>query len=165
MSTQQPSQASTPAVLTPDRTHLLGAGIMVCILLLVMGAAPLQLFWLPLVPIIFIVWVLRSKTIVDAQGITIQYAFRAPVAIPWEQFQGIGFQRSRSFVATTDEKTYTLPGVSFNSLPKLEEASQGRIPDALTQAHKAADGKVLVVHKDGHQVLMSKEEFDAQHKD
>ena len=47
-------------------------------------------------------------------------------------------------------------GVTFNSLPELTEASQGRIPDALTAGHHAADEKVVVIHQDGRQVLTDK---------
>ena len=49
--------------------------------------------------------------------------------------------------------------MTFNSLPRLSEASRGRIPDALTQGREAADDKVVIVHRDGQQVLLSKEEY------
>ena len=51
--------------------------------------------------------------------------------------------------------------MTFNSLPRLAEASRGRIPDALTAGKEAADEKVVVIHRDGQQVMMSKDEFDA----
>ena len=50
--------------------------------------------------------------------------------------------------------------MTFNSLPQLEAASAGRIPDALTQGRQAADDKVVIVHKDGRQVLVDKQEYE-----
>ncbi|GAA1475368.1 PH domain-containing protein [Corynebacterium felinum] len=156
---------SSITTFAPDRTHLLAAAIMVGILLLVIGADPLKLFWLLIIPILFIVWVLRSRTTVDEHGITATYAFARPRTVKWEECQGVGFAGSKAVAHTLSGETFSLPGVSFNSLPQLEEASKGRIPDALTQARTAADDKVVIVHKDGRQVLMNKEDYEAQNKD
>lgn len=157
------SEGSSPenaAEFRPDRTHLLGAAIMFGILLIAIGAAPQYLFWVLAFPIVFVVWVLRSRTVVNEKGIDIDYAFGKNVSLPWEEVAGIGFRRARAFVQTKEKKTFSLPGVSFNSLPALEEASRGRIPDALSQGLAAADDKVRIVYKDGHEVLISKEEYD-----
>ena len=43
----------------------------------------------------------------------------------------------------------------------FRSASRGRIPDALTQGREAADDKVVIVHRDGQQILLSKEEYAA----
>ncbi|MDO5098301.1 MAG: PH domain-containing protein [Corynebacterium sp.] len=157
------SSATPAAEFKPDRTHILAAVIMSCIMLLVVGALPKFLFWLPLLPLIFIYWVLKSCTVVDESGITAHYAFKAAQHVDWDNISGIGFARSTAFVQTTNDTKLTLPGVSFNSLPQLEAASAGRIPDALTQGRMAANEKVVIVHKDGRQVLISKEEYEAQH--
>ena len=152
-----------PIIFKPDRTHVLAAAIMAGIMLLVVAAKPVILGWFLILPVAFVYWVLRSKTSVDDTGITAADAFKKQTHVPWENITGIGFRRAQAFVQTTDGTTINLPGVSFNDLPQLEEASVGRIPDALTQGRKAADEKVVVVHKDGHQVLMSKEEYEATH--
>lgn len=156
------SAATAVAEFKPDRTHILAAVIMSCIMLLVVGALPKFLLWLPLLPVVFIYWVLKSRTTVDESGITAQYAFKATQHVAWDNFAGIGFARSTAFAQTTDDTKITLPGVSFNSLPDLEAASAGRIPDALTQGRMAANEKVVIVHKDGRQILISKEEYDNQ---
>lgn len=150
-------------VFRPERTHILAAGVMIGISLLIVGANPLLLFWLPLLPLIFIYWVLRAHTIVNTTGVTAHYAFAKEVATPWSDIVGIGFGKSQAFIQTTAGRKVSLPGVTFNSLPALEEASAGRIPDALTQGRIAADEKVVVVHKDGRQVLMTKAEYE-QHE-
>ena len=49
--------------------------------------------------------------------------------------------------------------VTFNSLITLSVASDGRIPDPVTPGREAADRKVQVVNKDGHAVLMDKDEY------
>lgn len=147
----------------PDRTHLLAAALMAGIMLLVVSAKPLLLGWILLAPIGFVYWVLRSTTRVDDAGITASSAFGKQTHISWEKIEGIGFKRAQAYVQTTDGTTISLPGVSFNHLPQLEQASTGRIPDALTRGREAADNKVVIVHKDGHQVLMSKEEYQAHH--
>ena len=92
---------------------------------------------------------------------TIRYGFRGSRSLTWDDVAGVGFQRARAFVNTRGEDKLTLPGVTFNSLPRLAEASRGRIPDALTAGKEAADEKVVVIHRDGQQVMMSKDEFDA----
>lgn len=156
------ASAASVAEFKPDRTHILAAVIMSCIMLLVAGTLPRFLLWLPLLPIIFIYWVLKSRTTVDESGITAQYAFKATQHVAWDNFAGIGFARSIAFAQTADGTKITLPGVSFNSLPDLEAASAGRIPDALTQGRMAANEKVVIVHKNGRQILLSNEEYDNQ---
>ncbi|WP_293770818.1 PH domain-containing protein [uncultured Corynebacterium sp.] len=145
---------------TPDRTHLLAIGVMVLIALLGISWAPLKLGWILLAPAAMVYWVLRARTTVSEDGIDVRYAFRGGRHIDWDGFAGIGFKGAHAFAATTDGANITLPGVTFNSLPQLAEASRGRIPDALTAGQEAADEKVVVIHRDGHQVLLTKEEYE-----
>ncbi|WP_046095808.1 PH domain-containing protein [Corynebacterium ulcerans] len=149
----------TKVVFSQERTHILAAGIMAAMLLLIIGAAPLYLFWLLAFPVLFIIWVLKTKTIVDDSGITAKYFLQAPAHAAWEDIQGIEFKGSRAMLKTT-HKTFPLPAITFNSLPRLEEASAGRIPDVLSQGKKAADDKVVIVHRDGYQEMLTKEEFE-----
>lgn len=155
------SQPDTPVVFQPERTHLLGAVMMFGICALMLGSLPSWLWPLIILPVVFGVWVVRTRTTVSEEGITAQPAFRAATTRTWGDIEGIGFRQSRAFMRTTAGEEITLPGVSFNSLPQLEEASHGRIPDALTQGRDAADDKVVIVHKDGRQVLVSKDEYEA----
>ena len=112
-------------------------------------------------PALFIFWVLRSRTTVGERGIGVRYAFRPGVEVPWEEIRGVGFKGSSALLETTGGRSYSMPGVTFNSLPKLAEASRGRIPDALTAGLESLDGKFSVINQDGHQVLMSREEHAA----
>lgn len=159
MATSSNSPGELSETFRPERTHLLSATVLTLISLLAIGAAPLYLFWILIFPILFVVWVLRSSTVVDAQGIHAHYAFRSDKSVDWAEVAGVGFKGSRSFVRTASGTEFTLPGVSFNSLPRLQQASHGRIPDALTAGHAAQDGKVVVVNEEGYSVLMTKEEY------
>ena len=143
----------------PDRTHILAIALLSGIALIGIGWAPQYLAWLFIVPIVCIWWVLRSSTKVSDDGIDVSYAFRGDKSFSWDEIEGIGFQRFGAFVHAAGAK-HSLPGVTFNSLPKLAKASRGRIPDALTAGRKAAEDKVVVIHKDGRQVLMDKDEAD-----
>ena len=146
-------------VFKPARDHILGIILLSAIALLSIGWAPKYLAWLLIVPVLCIWWVLKSRTRVSEKGIAISYAFKGSQNISWDNFAGIGFQRAKAFARTKSGKQFTLPGVTFNSLPRLSDASRGRIPDALTAGRDAADEKVVIVHRDGQQVLMSKEEY------
>lgn len=143
----------------PERTHVFAIAIMAMVCVIMAGWSPLLLGWTVLIPLLWIYWVLRSKTTVGDNGIAIRYAFRGGQKISWDDFEGIGFQRSKAFASTKSGAKHVLPGVTFNSLPELFDASRGRIPDALSEGKAAADEKVVIVHRDGQQILMDKEEF------
>lgn len=157
--TAKQPKAPEATVFPVDRTHLLGAIVMALISLLVIGAKPLYLFWILALPAIFAYWVIKSKTVVDTKGITAHYAFKAPKTMTWEDFSGIRFGGSTTYARNSANTEFPLPGVSFNSLPQLSEASHGRIVDALTAGREAADEKVVVYYKDGRQILKNKDEM------
>src|SRR5699024_11825476 len=89
----------------------------------------LLLGWTVLIPALWIFWVLRGKTTVGENGIAIRYAFQGGKSIPWDKFQGIGFQGSKAFAETTSGAKHKLPGVTFNSLPMLYDEFLIRISD------------------------------------
>lgn len=213
---------------------------MFLICLVFTGYNPRLFFWVPLAPLLFIVWVLRVRTCVDASGIHSVYLFRRTAHLPWEDFAAIRFSRSgrayararssaeagttppalspdadgsrsagssgtgpvaqpephsgipasgsaHSFsspesraraargaqgraadasgrgaqadAASPAGRLQWLPGVTFNSLTQLSEASGGRIPDPVTPAREDAARKVQVVNKRGQAVLMNPEEY------
>lgn len=148
-------------VISPDRMNLFVA-VLLFLMILVLGSTlplPVYLLFLAL-PVVFFLWVLRTKTTVDARGITASPAFRAQSTVAWEDLAGVGFQGTKAFAQRHDGTKVALPAVSFNSLPLLEEASAGRIPDALGQGRAAVDEKVRVVNRDGEEVLMTESEYE-----
>src|SRR5699024_2670066 len=130
---------------------------MVCIIMA--GWNPLLLGWTVLIPALWIYWVLRGKTTVGEKGIAIRYAFKGCKTISWDSFEGIGFQGSKAFAETTTGTKHNLPGVTFVSSPGLYDASRGRMRDTLSEGKAAAAGQVVIVHRDGQQILMDKEEY------
>lgn len=146
-------------VFHPDRGNVLAAVLTACISIIVIGFAPLYLFWILIFPALFIYWVLRSRTTVGEEGITVTRAFRSDVAVDWDHVDGIGFKGARTFLRTTDGASHGLPGVTFNSIPRLSEASRGRIPDTVTAAAEAADGKMEVIDRDGNMILLTQEQY------
>lgn len=155
---------SETTVFRPERTHIFAAVLITLISLLGIGAEPLKLGWLLLFPVGYIYWTLKARTEVSpTDGISVAYGFRGKQSVSWDDFQGIGFKGGSTFAQRKDGSTFNLPAVTFNSLPELAEASQGRIQDALSEGRAAADGKIVVTYKDGHQVLMTREEYAATH--
>lgn len=133
---------------------------MVGIALIGISWAPLVLGWLLLIPLAWLVWVLFASTTVDERGISLRYVARSNTRIGWDELEGIGFKGARALATTTAGKEYMMPGVSFNSLPDLAEASRGRITDVITGAQEAADGKYEIIDKNNHHVLLSREEYE-----
>lgn len=146
----------------PERTHILAGIIMLAMAIILIGWAPQYLFWTLAVPLLFIYWVLRAKTTVGEDGINITYGFRRGHSLAWDELAGVGFKGARALATSTEDKTYAMPGVTFNSLPRLAEASRGRIPDVLTAGRVAADDKVVIMNKEGEQILLTKEEYAAR---
>ena len=140
----------------PDRSHILAAVIMLLIALVGVAYQPLILGWILLLPLIFIYYVLKSATLVGPAGITISPAFGSSTTVPWDSIEGVKFSGAKALLRTSDSREHRMPGVTFNSLPKLEAASQGRIPDPITQGRDAAAEKVEVIQRDGRSELREK---------
>lgn len=144
----------------PDRTHVIAVALIIGIALIGISWAPLYLGWLLIFPVAFLVWVYTAKTRVSDDGIAITYLFRKNVQIGWNELEGVSFEGSAAKATTTAGRQYAMPGVTFNSLPALAEASNGRITDVITEAAEAADGMMEVTDHEGNSVLMTKEEYE-----
>lgn len=151
----------TPHVFRPTREHILAIVIATGIALMGILWAPKYLAWLLIFPALWLAWVLASSTTVSERGITAKYLFRKNVTLPWQNLEGLAFQGSSVSAVTTGGAKHPLPGVTFNSLPDLAEASNGRITDVITSAQEAADGKYEIIDRGGHKVLLNREEYDA----
>lgn len=118
------------------------------------------IFWLlVLLPLGFVYWTLQTKTVVGEDGITVQPAVGKPTHTPWEQIAAVGFPRGKTYaqVKTTEDTTFSLPAVTFASIPALSRASQGRIPDVLSEAQRALSQQVRVINRDGYDVVVDPE--------
>lgn len=56
------TQVERSETFSPDRTHILSAIVLGLISLITIGTAPQYLWWILLLPILFIWWVLKSST-------------------------------------------------------------------------------------------------------
>lgn len=160
-SPETPTDAETQGrTFVPERTHLVAVFLFTGMALIGISWAPLQLGWLLIFPVLFVAWVLKAKTRVDDSGVSITYLLRKNVHIDWAEFKGVSFDGWLPKATTASGADYPMPGVNFNSLPALAEASNGRITDVITGAAEAADGMIEVIDHDGNGILLTKEEYE-----
>ncbi|HIW91266.1 MAG TPA: PH domain-containing protein [Candidatus Corynebacterium avicola] len=150
-----------PYTVRVDQAHLLAAALMFALSWVGVAYQPKVLFWIPLLPVVFIVWTLRCRTTFTEQGITARYLFRPTKSLAWEDFEALRFTKGGKALAVgRDDSTFALPGVSFNSLVTLAEVTDGRIPDPVTPTLETIDESIRVVERDsGTAVLMDEEEY------
>jgi hypothetical protein len=116
---------------TPVRFRLSG-GAMVAVVLLLLCVAPAAFaspWGLPLLllPLAAAVWVRRVGVDVDADGVTARGAVGRR-RVPWGELAGIRVgERGDLWLVTTGGTEVRLPVVRARDLPRLAEASAGRI--------------------------------------
>ncbi|MFD3506716.1 PH domain-containing protein [Nocardia sp. NPDC058666] len=98
---------------------------------------PALLWPLLLLPVIAVWWVTRTHTTVSASGLDLSSMVRRK-HLDWSQIKGItipkrGYVRAR----LTDDAEVTLPGVGYDRLRELIDASGGRLPDVFASAEAA----------------------------
>ena len=84
-----PRRNIEPASFRPSKQHILAAAVMFLMCLMFTGHKVEYLFWVPLLPLVFILWTLRARTDITAQGISAKYLFRKSSRLSWEDFTGI----------------------------------------------------------------------------
>lgn len=152
-------------VFRPSREHVIAIAMMIGIALIGIMWAPRYLAWVLIFPVLAIVWIYTASTTVDERGISMKYLFRKNATVAWEDLAGVSFSGTRALATTKADAKYPMPGVTFNSLPELSAASNGRITDVITEAAEAADGKYEIIDKEGYSVLLDEDEYDAYLKE
>lgn len=147
-------------VFRPSREHVLAIVLMTGIALIGIAWAPLVLGWFLIIPAAYLVWVYGSSTTVDGTGIRVKRPLRPAVSIAWDDLAGIAFTGATASAATHGRNKISMPGVVFNTIPELSEASGGRITDVITGAAEAADGKYEIINREGRKVLLSTDEYE-----
>lgn len=88
--------------------------------------------WLWLVyvlPLAFSYWILRVRTVVDAESVTVRRAFSSR-RVPWTEISSLRLgKKSRVSAVLTDGTELPLPTVHVRDLPALAAVSGGRLPD------------------------------------
>ena len=109
-------------------SHLV-SGILLLSVLGPISVRPAWFIWLLLLPLGFSWWVARTCTRLDGDGVTVR-TWRHSHSVDWAHVKGVMFpKRGFARLVTVDDAEWTMGGVSFHDLPRLHEASDGRIPD------------------------------------
>lgn len=122
------STAGVPAVFRPTPLSILGViALAVCATPVAFGAPWLWLIYL--VPVGLLVWVLRTRTVADAETLTVRRILHTR-RVPWSQISSLRLgDRSRVSAVLTGGAELPLPAVHVRDLPRLAAASGGRLPD------------------------------------
>lgn len=126
-------------------------------------ALALPYFWLLyLIPLGGAVWVLRTRTVVDAQTVVVRRVFTRK-ALPWSGIASLRL-RDRRWVAAvlTDESEVVLPEVRARHIPVLALITGGRIADPFEAAEKAAAEKAAAEQDATHTDEASQEAEKAE---
>ena len=102
--------------------------------------------WPPVLWVLFAIpaavalWIERTRTTVSSGGLTLRTVFGTR-ALDWSQIRGLRIPK-RGFVRAhlVDGSEIALPAVSYDRLPHLVAASDGRIPDPFVQPAESDDG-------------------------
>ena len=96
--------AVRPQTFHPSRENILVGFVMFLISLIFTGYNVSAFFWIPLLPLLFIVWVIKAGTRVDGKGITAKPLIRPSKTVTWQDFQGIRFNKAgKAYAAATDD--------------------------------------------------------------
>lgn len=108
--------------------------IILVALLLALCATPTALagpfLWLVyLVPVGVVAWVLRTRTVVDDESVTVR-RFLGARRVPWESISSLRLADNARVAAVLDDGTeLPLPAVGVRDLSRLAAVSGGRLPD------------------------------------
>jgi PH (Pleckstrin Homology) domain-containing protein len=113
-------------------------------LLLALCATPFAfgapgLYAIYFVPIAIIVWVLRTRTVADGQGLAVRRLFGSRT-LPWSSLKGLRMtKRAEVRAVLTDDSEVPLPAVRPRHLSALALVSGGRLDDPLAEATETRD--------------------------
>lgn len=117
-----------PVVFHPSRLIIVAALVLaVCATPVAFGAPFLWVVYA--VPLGVIVWVLRTRTTVDAEAVTVRRLLGGR-RVPWETISSLRLaDNARVAAVLEDGAELPLPAVGVRDLPRLAAASGGRLPD------------------------------------
>jgi hypothetical protein len=106
---------------------LFALAVALCATPVAFGAPYLWLVYL--VPVAIVGWTLRTRTVVDGEGLHVRRVVGSR-RVPWDGVQGLRVDdRSRVHAVLVDGGEQGLPAVHVRDLPVLAAASGGRVPD------------------------------------
>lgn len=127
--TSQPEPAAAqPVVIRISPMAHFAVGFLVLGLLSLVAAWP----WFALllvIPAILSALVVRSRTVARVDTVTARSLLHTET-VPWDAIDGLAFNKaSWARAQLNDGRELTLPAVTFSTLPRLTEASAGRVPN------------------------------------
>ncbi|GAA2067542.1 PH domain-containing protein [Williamsia deligens] len=131
MSASDPETTTTtePVVFRISPMAYFGPVMMMVSALVLAGASLVYLGWTLVVPVLVAAWMYRIRTVATPDGIRAVGSLRTR-EIAWADLTGLSFPRWGSVRAVLEDSSRVrLPAVAFRDLPRLSEASGGRIPD------------------------------------
>lgn len=106
---------------------LVAAVLAVCATPVAFGAPFLWLVYL--LPVGVVVWTLRTRTVVDAEAVTVRRLVSGR-RVPWESISSLRLADTARVAAVLDDGSeLPLPAVGVRDLSRLAAASGGRLPD------------------------------------
>ncbi|MDT7579482.1 MAG: hypothetical protein QOK35_746 [Pseudonocardiales bacterium] len=106
---------------------LFALALTVCATPVAFGAPFLWLIYLA--PLGILVWTLRRRTVVDAEGLRVRRVVGGR-RVPWDGVTALRLdERSRVHAVLDGGRELALPAVRVRDLPALAAASGGRLPD------------------------------------
>jgi Bacterial PH domain len=120
------SEPQAGVVFRPARLSILAAIFIAVCATPVAFAAP-YLWLIYLAPLGMIAWVLRVRTVADADALTIRRLLGTR-RVPWAEISSLHLRdKSRVRAVLTDGAELPLPSVHIRDLPQLAAASGGRL--------------------------------------
>ncbi|WP_084495056.1 PH domain-containing protein [Nocardia shimofusensis] len=124
---------------------------------------PKLLWWLMLLPVVVVVWIARTRTVVSDDGLDLRRVFSSR-HLDWEQVKGVSIPK-RGYVRAhlADDSVVSLPAVGYDQLRKLITASQGRLPDvfAAEEAKRQAEWEARREAEKAEESAQAEETSDA----
>ncbi|MGA9873083.1 MAG: PH domain-containing protein [Rhodococcus sp. (in: high G+C Gram-positive bacteria)] len=141
----------SPQVIRLPRLALVGVALLAFGVAFPAASWPAVLGWLFILPVAVGVWVVRVRTVVSSDGLTMRRVFGSDF-VPWDRVRGIHFPDRRWARVVLDDTTEkSLPLVRFDRLPQLAAASGGRIPDPYAAAAADHETNVDADHEADHE--------------
>lgn len=120
---------SSPVVIRISPIAHIAVGFLALGLSATVFAGPPWFVVLLLIPVAMSVVVARYRTLADRETVTAR-TLLGRQTVPWEDIDGLRFGRRAWAVARRRDGTeFTLPAVTFSTLPVLTEASGGKVPN------------------------------------
>jgi Bacterial PH domain len=126
-SPSEPAAAEPAVIRISPMAHFAVGFLALGILSLVLASpwfAPLLI-----IPVVLSAYIVRLRTVARVDTVTAR-SLRGSETVRWEDIDGLAFNKgSWARAQFKDGRELTLPAVTFSTLPRLTEASAGRVPN------------------------------------